>query len=909
MDVTEREGPSSGDQPAGDAPGKNTRSDATKPKRTIPWRLIGVAVSLVVLGVALAALQRILRDVQPEDVLFAFSSVGLRDVLLCLLFTACSYLMLTSYDALALGHLRLRMPYSRTALASFTSYAFVNNIGLAPLTAGSIRYRIYSVEGLTAPDIVALTAVCTLTFMLGAVAGLGGALLLEGETLSSVNRLDPTTNQLLGAFILGLLAAYVTWVWTKARIINLRGYSLALPGPRLTLAQIMVAVTDLVFAAAALYVLMPESLDIGFPAFAGVFVAAIGLGLLSHTPGGVGIFEAAILLAFPDLPPEEVLGRLILFRCLYYLVPLAAAAAMLALHEALHPDGVARRLADTAVAASSATPQVLGLAVLICGILVLLTSGLPASRPANQVIHWPWQIVEAGWLMSAMAGMALILLARGLFRRLLNAWFFAIMALVAAGTAVLMRGPDLRIAGVLFFAFFLLLAARRGFARRARLRDQAFPIVWIGVTVASLGVTVWLGNLSHANASGYGLSELLRFGPETAGGRALRAVLLAAIIAAGFAVLAKLTARAAYVAPAPQIVRQLIRRSEDPEDWRGFSPDMQHFTISADNAALLYQTRKQRWIVLGDPLLGETPETLPGVRDDLRQATFLAAFRERAEGRGAMPVFYDVGAETLKQLERLGFTAIEIGTRHLIDLHNGDKVTALAPAVLSQIEFSYADTLAETELRREIEELENHLAARRGIDDVAPGFIYGPRPSEEPPRGSAVLLHRRGKLVGCVRLFAGRTGDALIDRFLLPKGPLTEALPAILDRVIAILRENGYRTLSLGTLPASEKARTAYGPLLRQLTAAAGIGFYRHGMHFDDLDALRDFGRARATVRSPRYAAATNGAILPAALRDVAWLSLPGRRAAIESLGPLVRVRERLRRPRREPSRAKPSRP
>lgn len=890
-------------QSAGDVPGKNPGPAKPRPRRAIPWRLIGVGISLIVLGVALAALQRILRDIEPEDVLAAFSSVDAGDIALCLLFTACSYLTLTCYDALALGHLRLRVPYPRAALASFTSYAFVNNIGLAPLTAGSIRYRIYSVEGLTAPDIVALTAVCTLTFLLGAVAGLGGALLLEDATLSAVNRLSPSTNQVLGAVILGLLAAYVVWIWMKARIINLRGYSLALPGPRLTLAQIGVAVTDLVFAAAALFVLMPESLDIGFPAFAGVFVAAIGLGLLSHTPGGIGIFEAAILLAFPDLPPEEVLGRLILFRCLYYLVPLAVAATLLALHEAVHPAGVARRLADTAVAASSATPQVLGLSVLICGILVLLTSALPA----NQVIDLPWQVMEVGWLLSGVAAMALILLARGLFRRLSRAWFFALMALAGAGVAVVLRGPDLSIAGVLFVGFFLLLAARRGFARRARLRDQAFPAVWIGVVVASLGVTAWLGNLSHANASGYGLAQLLSFGPEAAGGRAVRALVMAFALAAGFVILARLTARAALAEPAPQLVRQLVRRSHDPEAWRGLAPDMQHFTLSDQHAAVLYQRRNRRWIALGDPLLEHSDAEPAPEADELRLATVFAAFRERAESRGATPVFYDVGAASLRQLARLGFTAIEIGTRYSIDLRGADKVTALPPTVLSQIDVGYAETLADGALRSELDQLETHLAARRGMDDVAPSFIYGPKASDEPARGSAVLLRRGGRLIGAVRLFAGQTGDALVDRFLVPRGPLTQALPAILDRVVAILAQHGLRSLSLGTLPASETARAPYRPLLRQLTAAAGIGFYRHGMHFDDLDALRGFGRARVSTQMPRYAAATNGAILPAALRDVAWLTLPERRAAIDALGPLERVRERLRRPRRK-ARPKPSR-
>jgi phosphatidylglycerol lysyltransferase len=872
--------------------GSNTsdpeRSDQTAQSRgAFPWRLAGVIVTLVVLGVALAALQRILRDVQPEDVLAAFSSVGPRDVLLCLLFTACSYLALTCYDALALSHLKLRVPYGRTALASFTSYAFVNNIGLAPLTAGSIRYRIYSVEGLTVPDIVALTAVCTLTFMLGAIAGLGGALVLEAGTLSAVNRLDATTNQVLGAGILGLLAAYLTWGGLKPRIMNLRGYSLALPGPRLSLAQISVALIDLLFAAAALYVLMPEALDIGFPAFAGVFVAALGLGLLSHTPGGVGIFEAAILLAFPDLPPEQVLGRLILFRCLYYLVPLAVAASMLALHEALHPSGVARRLADTAVASSSATPQVLGLAVMICGIVVLLTASLPVTRPPDQLIQLPWPVTEMGWLLSGISGMGLILFTRGLFRRLHRAWLFGLLSLAVAGTAVLMRGPDLRIAGIVFFAFFVLVAARRGFTRRARLRDQSYPVVWVGVVIASLGVSAWLGNLSHG-AEGYGSGLLTVFGAEAEGGRAARALLAAALTAAAFFVLAQFTARAAIAATAPQRVRQLVRQSHDPEDWRALAPEMQHFTPQSVDAAIVYATRRRRWIALGDPLLATDKETqLPAL---------VSLFRERVETRGAVPVFFDIGSTTLQPLEAIGFQAIEIGTRVVLDLDANAKIKPLPHEALRQMEFSYADTLADPQVRDELWQLETHLAQRLGADGAAPAFLYGPAPSSVPPRGSAVLLRRAGELVGCVRLFVGQTGDALIDRIMLARGPLSDAVLPILDQVASLLSERGMHTLSLGTLPPNARARAPYAPAMDQLTNAIGPRFYRHGLHFDTLDELRAFGMARNATRSPRYLAATDGAILPAALRDVAWLTLPGHRPAIEAIGPLSRIRTRLKR-------------
>lgn len=351
-------------------------------ERLLRWLAVGA--SLLVFAMALFALNRLLADVRIGEVLAAFSSITRGPLLASIGLTALSYLTLTGYDALALKHLRLKVPYGHTALASFTSYAFSNNIGLALLTGGSVRYRIYSLEGLTAVDIAALTGISTLTFVLGALTALGIVLMIEPATLSSIDHLPLTMNQLIGLAMLSALAGYCIWVSLRQRAITVRGFRLRLPGAGLTLGQIAIAVTDIVFASAALYVLMPPELGVDFPTFAGIFVAALTLGILAHTPGGIGVFEAMILLALPDAPPDVILGRLILFRCVYYLLPLGVAAGLFALNEALHPAGVARQLGDRALGVSgAAAPQLLGLVVLACGALMLLSGAATPTTSAR----------------------------------------------------------------------------------------------------------------------------------------------------------------------------------------------------------------------------------------------------------------------------------------------------------------------------------------------------------------------------------------------------------------------------------------------------------------------------------------------------------------------------------------------
>ena len=52
------------------------------------------------------------------------------------------------------------------------------------------------------------------------------------------------------------------------------------------------------------------------------FVAAVLLGFLSHAPGSLGVIEATMLVGLPQFPKEELLASLLVFRVLYFIIPL-----------------------------------------------------------------------------------------------------------------------------------------------------------------------------------------------------------------------------------------------------------------------------------------------------------------------------------------------------------------------------------------------------------------------------------------------------------------------------------------------------------------------------------------------------------------------------------------------------------
>ena len=132
--------------------------------------------------------------------------------------------------------------------------------------------------------------------------------------------------------ILGLVG-YVAWVWIKPRSVGRGPWSVVLPGGPLTLLQIAIGIVDLGFCALAMYMLVPDEPNLGFVVVAVIFVSATLLGFASHSPGGLGVFDAAMLVGLWQMDKEELLAGMLLFRLLYYYAPFLVSVIMLTLRE------------------------------------------------------------------------------------------------------------------------------------------------------------------------------------------------------------------------------------------------------------------------------------------------------------------------------------------------------------------------------------------------------------------------------------------------------------------------------------------------------------------------------------------------------------------------------------------------
>jgi uncharacterized membrane protein YbhN (UPF0104 family) len=304
--------------------------------RTRGWHKIGIIISLLIVIAAGVALFFLLRDINLSKVFDAIRNKPPHAIAFAAAFIGCCYVTLTFYDFFSLhtiGH--GKVPYRIAALASFTSYSIGHNLGATVFTAGAVRWRIYSAWGLSVIDVAKMAFVTGLTFWLGNIVVLALCFIIEPQAAGAVDQLPEWINRSLGIAGLVIIAGYVLWLVPRPRTIGRNGWSVTLPNARLTGVQIAIGFVDLTVGGLAIYSLLPAMPAIDFITVLVIFVTAVLLGFLSHAPGSLGVFEVAILVAMPQFAKEDLLASLLIFRCLYFVLPLCIAVCTMATREFL----------------------------------------------------------------------------------------------------------------------------------------------------------------------------------------------------------------------------------------------------------------------------------------------------------------------------------------------------------------------------------------------------------------------------------------------------------------------------------------------------------------------------------------------------------------------------------------------
>jgi len=303
-------------------------------------RGLRVLVSLLLFGAALWILRDVVREYDVREIVVDLRSIAPLRIVASLCLTAVAYLALVGYDVVALRYLGRRLDFRRILPVSFIAFAVSNSAPVSLLTGGGLRARLYAGLGLTSADIAGLIAFDVVTYVVGLFVTGGIVFLFEPLAIPGSLHLHSATVHPLGVLFLVLAGGYLLVSIVRRRPIAIGSREIRLPRPQVAFGQAGVSVLDWTLSCAALYVLLPGDLPASYLRFLGIFLLAQIAALISPLPGGLGVFEGLILLLLPaGSPVPGVVGSLLVYRVTYYLLPLLAAAALIAVR------AIQRRLA------------------------------------------------------------------------------------------------------------------------------------------------------------------------------------------------------------------------------------------------------------------------------------------------------------------------------------------------------------------------------------------------------------------------------------------------------------------------------------------------------------------------------------------------------------------------------------
>ncbi len=845
-------------------------------------RLAGPFIGLALFAGALWVLHQALAEYRYQDVAVYLQRLPYPQLLAALLGTALSYLVTTGYDWLALRYIRRPLPWPKVGFAALLSYAFSNSVGLSVLTSSSLRFRLYSSWGLTTVDIARIVLFTTLTLWLGILTVGGGVLALAPLDLGALPWLA-MDSRLLGLLLLSLPAAYLLLGLLRRQPLRLGHWELPMVRPRLALPQLAVGALDWVMASTVLYILLPASETLGFGHILGVFLVAQIAGLLSHVPGGLGVFESLVLLMLQrELPATDLLGALLAYRLMYYLLPLALAAIVLGLYELRHyRERVLWLPRMVGPWAPVLLPHVFALLALISGAVLLFSAATPAVETRLVWLHHriPLSVLEISHFVSSLVGMSLLLLARGLQRRLDAAWLLAVAFLAAGIAASLLKGADYEEATILSVLLAGLLPSRRQFYRRASLFGERFTPGWLAAIAVVLLCSVWLGffsykHVEYSNALWWDFS----FSGQGEAPRFLRAMVGAMGVALFFGV-AKLLRPAPFepTLPGPEERRQAHAiAAASPRTYAHLALlGDKALLFNADRSAfLMYGVEGRTWVAMGDPVAA-------GERERRELAW---QFRELCERHGGWPVFYQIYPDNLGLYVELGLTLLKFGEEARVPLATfslDGKTRKTLRNGINRLErdgyrFELVDTAAVPALLPRLRVVSDAwLGGKSGGEK---GFSLGFFDEDYLRTGPIAVVWRDAEVVAFANLWQGGGEELSVDLMRYHPDNLQGVMDYLFIRIMLWGREQGFSWFNLGMAPLSGLQNRSLAPLWNRFGALV----FGRGEAFYNFRGLHQYKDKFDPQWEARYLAAPGGMmVLPRVLADLTTLIARGFKSVI----------------------------
>lgn len=835
------------------------------------WRKIVPFLGFGIFCLVLWILHRELTHARWHEIVRQAEELPNMAVFSAILLTVLSYLSLTCYDLLAAAYLNWPVPRVKVMLASFLSYAFSYNIGLSVLGLSTVRLRLYTAWGLSAVSVFKLIIFASVTSFLGIFALVGILAGIWPSAVSRVNIMPVGWIWIAGLMLLALVAAYLAACTFRRRPLSLGLWEFTLPTVKIAASQVVVGVLDWLLAGAAMYVLLPAAGRPAFATFLAAYLLAQLTGMASQVPGGLGVSETMMLLQLKSvIPPETILGSMLVFRAIYYILPLVVGALVMGGYELSERRHLVEKMGQVFGQWVRATaPQVLAFVAFAGGILLLFSGAVPpvTGRMDRLISLLPLPVIEISHFLASITGVWLLFLGRGLQQRLREAYWAAVSLLALGVIFSFLKGLDYKEAVLLTIILLALLPCRRQFYRQSPFLSHSFTAGWAAAVAIVIAASIWLGIFSHEHIE-YRNELWWQFSIYGSAGRSLRASVGIVVFALVFC-LAKLTrpAPAKFASAEPEQldrIRPIILQSSRTYANLALLGDKQIFCNQQGTAFIMYAARRRSRIAMGDP-----------VGPAEQRAELVWSFREQCDRYAEHCVFYEIDPENIPLYLDVGLSLQKLGEEARVRLTDFSIDSSERKHLRYEVNHAENDgcsfrIIAVDEVPSVLPELKSvsdaWLAEKKGKElGFSLGFFEENYIRQFPI--AAVMKDR--KIAAFANLWPAAAGTELSADLMrhLPEAP-KYTMTYLLAKCINWGKQQGFEWFNLGVAPLSGlEARSFYSIWNR-----TGALIYRHGEHFYNFKGLRHFKDKFAPVWTPKYLASPGGLSLPQILSDVTEL-------------------------------------
>jgi phosphatidylglycerol lysyltransferase len=842
-----------------------------------------VAIFLLFI-IGILVLYRTMHQINIHDIYIQLSALPVSHIQLAILFTVLGYASLIGYDWSALRYVDKKLPLPVVAFTSFIGFSMSNTIGLSWLSGGAIRYRLYSRVGLNAKEITQVITFCMIGFGLGEILVGGLAIIARPDIISAYSPFSPGVTRGIAILLLaGALAAIFFRSQFQGKV-HLEYRRLRIPSVNILSGQIIFSILDIGFAGTALYILLPGN---SFPylSFLAIFAIALVAGVISHVPGGVGVFEAVMATAlYRYVPLESLTAALICFRIVYYLLPFIAGILLLTGNEMVNSlrrnlqvdfEKLEGGVTLTSRVARSAIPPALAGLTFIAGILLLFRSSIPLSVAPLHLLEdvFPVELFELSHIFGGVTGVMLIVLSFSLRQRVRAAlWISGFLFIVGAVLSYL-QTLDYGRTIFMLLALVLLYAGHEQFYRRAKLFSSRADVKGILLTLAALSSYLWLLLFSFKNTP-YQTELWWKLAFDAQAPRGMRTAVFSI---SAFLILYTLSA----LRPPKQqprvsdkgvltLARRIIQLQDNANGNLALTDDKCFLFSENKNSFIMFSKHMRSWVAMGDPI---------GSSDD-DMVDLIWEFKAAAHKDQSNAVFYQISKEHMDWYIDAGFNLFKLGEEARINLQaftlegarNSKLRQVLNKASRSELSFQISYPPHAPQLLKELANISDQWLALKKVREKS--FSLGRFSPDYMNEFPLALVFEKGVVSAFANIFITQTKvEATID--LMRHRPVAERITMdyLFIALILALKDENYAELSLGMAPLSGLAEHEGARLWDRF----GQLIYKKGKPFYNFEGLRSFKNKFNPTWVSRYLATTHKGTKPfLAMVDIAALTSDG---------------------------------